>query len=85
MTRAIPARALVDAKPPIGDTAFAAAVAAYGQKLRGDTYLGYFAFADVRRLAGTPRDYWRQEFVKLATLAEAQRGSAAGNSPSSIA
>ena len=32
-----------------GDTAFAAAVAAYGQLLRGDTNLGGFSFADARR------------------------------------
>ena len=34
-----------------GDTAFAAAVAAYGQLLRGDTNLGDFSFADARALA----------------------------------
>lgn len=68
----VPGAALRDARPPTGDMAFAAAVAAYGQKLRGDTLLGRFGFADVQRLAGPQRDYWRQEFVKLARLAEAQ-------------
>ena len=37
--------------PPMGDSAFAAAVAAYGQLLRGDANLGDFSFADARRLA----------------------------------
>ncbi len=78
LTRAIPAGALASAKPPVGDMAFAAAVAAYGQKLRGDPYLARFRFADVRQLAGAPRDQWRQEFVRLATLAEGQAGGGVG-------
>jgi len=78
VSRAVPAAMLADAGAPTGDMAFAAAVAAYGQKLRGDAYLGRFGFADVRRLAGAPRDYWRQEFVKLAALAEAGRGGGSG-------
>ncbi len=78
LTRAIPARALAAAKAPTGDMAFAAAVAAYGQKLRGDTYLGRFGFADARRLAGAQADPWGQEFVQLTTLAEAQRGEVPG-------
>ncbi|MES1970994.1 MAG: VWA domain-containing protein [Pseudomonadota bacterium] len=56
---------------PQGDMAFATAVAAFGQKLRGDTRLGDIGFADIRRLAGNPDGYWRQEFVKLTELAEA--------------
>ena len=55
-----------------GDMAFAVAVAGFGQKLRGDTYLGGFGFTDIRALAGTQDDYWRQEFVKLTQLAESQ-------------
>ncbi len=51
--------------------AFATAVAAFGQKLRGDTRPGDIAYADIRRLAGNPDGYWRQEFVKLTELAEA--------------
>jgi Ca-activated chloride channel family protein len=61
------------AAAPRGDSAFAAAVAAYGQKLRGDPYLGNFAYADARRLAegsGAKRDFWRGEFLRLAQLAE---------------
>ncbi len=58
---------------PQGDMAFATAVAAFGQKLRGDTRLGDIAYADIRRLAGNPDGYWRQEFVKLTELAEARQ------------
>ena len=63
------------ARPPVGDTAFVAAVAAYGQLLRGDTNMGRFSFADVRQLAGRAGggNYWRQEFVRLTELAERQR------------
>ena len=52
--------------------AFVTAVAAFGQKLRGDTYLGSYSLADARALAGDPRGYYRQEFVRLAGLAEAR-------------
>lgn len=55
-----------------GDMAFAVAVAGFGQKLRGDKYLGNFGYTDIRALAGRQQDYWRQEFVKLTQLAEAQ-------------
>jgi len=63
------------ARAPDGDTAFVAAVAAYGQLLRGDTNLGTFTFADARRLAQRARidDYWRREFVQLTELAERRR------------
>ncbi|HEX8535351.1 MAG TPA: YfbK domain-containing protein, partial [Allosphingosinicella sp.] len=56
------------------DTAFAAAVAAFGQKLRGDPWLGRFGFADARRLAAStaPSDFWRREFLSLAGLAADQ-------------
>ncbi|MXO96207.1 DUF3520 domain-containing protein [Erythrobacter aquimaris] len=57
---------------PQGDFAFAAAVAAYGQKLRGDELLADYSWDDVVRLAGRQRDFWRQEFVELARTAEAQ-------------
>jgi Ca-activated chloride channel family protein len=49
--------------------AFVVAVAAFGQKLRGDKYLGSYSFADARRLAGHADGYWRQEFLKLTELA----------------
>jgi Ca-activated chloride channel family protein len=68
----ISAALLRSAAAPSGDMAFATAVAAFGQKLRGDKYLGRYSFADIRGLAGTPQGYWRNEFLKLAQLAAVQ-------------
>ncbi len=67
--RAIPMRALQSAQAPRGDFAFASAVAAFGQRLRGDTLLGPYDFDDIRGLAGSGGDYWRQEFSRLADVA----------------
>ena len=67
VTRAL----LASAAPPRGDMAFATAVAAFGQHLRGDTYLGGFTYGDIKRLAGRQSDYARGEFLKLVELAEA--------------
>jgi Ca-activated chloride channel family protein len=70
---------IASARPPRGDSAFAAAVAGYGQLLRGDTNLGDFSFADARALAEPVAgdDYWRREFVRLTALAERQRFASA--------
>ena len=73
VSRPVPAAMLRSAAAPSGDMAFVTAVAAYGQKLRGDTMLGSFGFADAQKLAGGQGDYHRQEFIKLAGLAAAQR------------
>ncbi len=70
--RPVPAAWLRSAAPPSGDMAFVTAVAAYGQKLRGDTYLGRFGWNGVRALAGDPNGYSRSEFVKLVAMADAQ-------------
>ena len=51
--------------------AFAAAVAAYGQLLRGDTLLNGFSYRDAVALAGEQDGYWRSEFLQLASLASA--------------
>ncbi len=64
------------ASAPRGDMAFAAAVAAFGQKLKGDERIGGFGWTEVKRLAGQPDGFWRQEFVKLIDLAAAQGTSA---------
>jgi Ca-activated chloride channel family protein len=71
---------VASARAPQGDSAFAAAVAGYGQLLRGDTNLGSFSFADARRLAepNAGQDYWRREFVELTRLAERRRLADAG-------
>ncbi|MGZ8359905.1 MAG: vWA domain-containing protein [Allosphingosinicella sp.] len=76
------AAALVrSARAPAGDTAFVAAVAAYGQLLRGDSNMGRFTFADARRLAERARtdNYWRREFVRLTELAERRQLASSGD------
>jgi Ca-activated chloride channel family protein len=69
ISRPVPVAALASASAPRGDMAFATAVAAFGQKLRGDKYMGSYGFADVGRLAGEARGYTREEFLKLVQLA----------------
>jgi len=58
---------------------FAAAVAAFGQKLRGGRYLGSFSYADIAGLAyrsrGSDPHGYRGEFVRLVNLAQALDGS----------
>jgi Ca-activated chloride channel family protein len=79
--RPLAASLIGSARAPQGDSAFAAAVAAYGQILRGDPWLGQFSFADARRLAqgSAGQNWWRREFVRLTELAEqhALKGAAA--------
>ncbi len=74
----IAAGQLAAAGPATGDFAFAAAVGAFGQRLRGDDALGNFNFSDIRTLAGSGGDHMRQEFVKLVALAETRKVAAAG-------
>ncbi|MGH6787309.1 MAG: vWA domain-containing protein [Novosphingobium sp.] len=57
-------------RAPAPDFRFAAAVAAFGQKLRGDPLLGGFGYKGVAELAGPQHDFWRQEFVRLVGVAE---------------
>lgn len=75
--RPVPASLIASARVPRGDMAFATAVAAFGQKLRGDKYLGSFGYADIRRLAGEQRGYLREEFLKLTSLAGSRQVAAA--------
>ena len=67
--------ALKTTRVPSGDFAFATAVAAFGQKLRGDPLLADYSYAAIRRLAGRQRDFYRQEFTRLAALADGMAGS----------
>ena len=67
--RAVPATLLASASAPRGDMAFATAVAAFGQKLRGDPLLGNLTYAGIASLADGQRDYYRQEFAKLVAIA----------------
>ncbi len=68
--RTVPTAAMQAAALPRGDFAFAAAVAAYGQKLRADPLLGNFDFPQIIALGGKQTDFWRQEFLRLASVAD---------------
>jgi len=72
------ADAFTTARAPRGDFAFAAAVAAYGQLLRGDELMMDFTHDDVGTLAGRQANFWRQEFLELNALAGAASPSARG-------
>ncbi len=79
LDRPVSAASLRTAAVPAGDTAFAVAVAAYGQRLRGDPLLERYTFADIRRLAGDAPDYWRQEFGQLTRLADRRAHRSVGS------
>ena len=68
--RPVPAMAMWNRMAPPPDFRFAAAVAAYGQILRGDPLMQGFTMAQAAALAGEQQDFWRQEFIRLAGLAE---------------
>lgn len=70
----VAARAFATAGAPQGDFAFAAAVAAYGQVLRGDELMRGFGFGEIGTLAGRQDNYWRQEFIQLNELAASMKG-----------
>ncbi len=57
-------------RAPSGDMAFAVAVGAFGQKLRGDKYLGNYSYNQISALAGKQDIFWRSEFVKLVSSVE---------------
>ncbi len=63
------------AQPASEDLRFAAAVAAFGQQLRGGKHLGHFDYGDIEALAagarGEDRYGYRGEFVRLVQLASA--------------
>jgi len=62
------------ARSPRGDFAFAAAVAAFGQVLRGDEKMMNFDHDDIGALAGSQDNFWRQEFLQLNALAAGMKG-----------
>ncbi|NMW31964.1 VWA domain-containing protein [Altererythrobacter sp. RZ02] len=76
--RIVPASGMRMAERPRGDFAFATAVAAFGQKLRGDPLLNDFDFGDIEKLAGTSGNYWRQEFARLADVADSLEAQSGG-------
>jgi Ca-activated chloride channel family protein len=65
----VPAMLLWNRRAPSPDFAFATAVAAFGQKLRGDPMLAGYSYKAIGELAGGQRDYWRQEFQRLVGVA----------------
>lgn len=71
--RTVAGNLLAGAAQPTGDFAFATAVAAFGQSLRGDAMLNGFTHAQIANLAGRQNDFWRQEFVKLVGVADGIR------------
>jgi Ca-activated chloride channel family protein len=73
--RPVAASLMRTAARPTVDFAFANAVAAFGQRLRGDALLQGYSHAQIAALAGRQSVFWRQEFVRLVGLA----GSLAGN------
>jgi Ca-activated chloride channel family protein len=80
IARPVPAALLRSARAPAGDMAFATAVAAFGQRLRGDPMLGGYGYADIRRLAGFGGTFHRAEFAELTALADRDRRGAVGGS-----
>lgn len=67
--QALPASLMQRAGEARGDMAFATAVAAYGQILRGDELMNGYTFDDAVGLAGRQNGFWREEFLQLASLA----------------
>ncbi|MDC8754488.1 von Willebrand factor type A domain-containing protein [Erythrobacter sp. sf7] len=72
--KAVPSGLLYAAALPKGDFAFAAAVAAFGQVLRGDEMMMGYSFDQIGRLAGDQDNFWRQEFLRLNALAGSMKG-----------
>jgi Ca-activated chloride channel homolog len=54
---------------PSPDFNFAVAVAAFGQRLRGDPLMNGFKNDQIVALAGRQNDFWRQEFIRLVGVA----------------
>jgi Ca-activated chloride channel homolog len=66
------------------DLAFAASVAAFGQRLRGAKYLGDFGYSNIAQLAkqgmGEDKDGYRHEFLSLVKLAQSLDPAATNSS-----
>ncbi len=72
--RPIPASMMFTRQAPSREFAFAAAVAAFGQKLRGDPLIKGYSYPQIVALAGRQDDYYRQEFVRLVGVAQGLGG-----------
>ena len=82
--RPLAASEMARANAPRGDMAFVTAVAAYGQKLRGDKNLGTYGWDEIRALTGKPSGYLREEFVKLTGIAASQSPGVANATPDAL-
>jgi Ca-activated chloride channel homolog len=71
--RPVAASLMASAQAPSGDMAFVTSVAAFGQRLRGDKYLGSYSYAQIGELAPPSGNYWRGEFARLVKLADSGR------------
>jgi Ca-activated chloride channel family protein len=67
--RPVPAGLMWQKIAPRPDFRFAAAVAAFGQVLRGDPLMNGFTHGQIAALAGPQQDFWRQEFLRLTEVA----------------
>ncbi|MEJ2408506.1 MAG: VWA domain-containing protein [Novosphingobium sp.] len=74
IARPVAASLLKTARAPSGDFAFASAVAAFGQTLRGDDLMNGYSGQQIEALAGPQSGYWRQEFLKLVDIAGSLKG-----------
>ena len=72
--RTVPSSLIARGTRPTGDFAFAAAVAAFGQTLRGDEMMNGFSHDQIVALAGSQGDFWRQEFLRLVGVADSLKG-----------
>jgi Ca-activated chloride channel homolog len=70
----VPAMLMWNKRAPSPDFRFAAAVAAFGQSLRGDELLKGYTQEQIAALAGRQSDFWRQEFVRLVEVAQSLKG-----------
>jgi Ca-activated chloride channel family protein len=81
--RANAARARFEAAPE--DQRFAVAVAAFGQRLRGETALADVSYADIAKMAndarGEDREGYRAEFVRMVRMAESLDKVGVGGQP----
>lgn len=81
--RAASARASLAAVPD--EQRFAVAVAAFGQRLRGEPQLADFSYADIASLAnsarGADQEGYRAEFVRLVRLTETMGRAGVGGRP----
>ncbi|MFC5458375.1 vWA domain-containing protein [Massilia niabensis] len=77
------AHATLESSPP--DQRFAVAVAAFGQRLRGEQQVADYSHAEIAELANAARgadlDGYRAEFVKLVRMAESLSKAGAAGQP----